>query len=141
MWLQDEPGINTSTGHNELYAARLDNADGDGMADIGDDCLNDPDNDIDVDGIYDDIDNCPNRNNPAQTDWDSDSVGDTCDTETQDKDRDGVNNRIDNCPDVINFYQLDADNDGIGDICDDTPGCGGSTCGGSQPACEQGCSE
>jgi hypothetical protein len=89
--------------------------------------------DTDNDGIGNDTDNCPYRYNPAQTDQDSDSVGDTCDTETQDNDGDGVDNRIDNCVSVLNFYQLDADNDTIGDVCDSTPGCGG--CG--EPACEQ----
>lgn len=92
--------------------------------------------DTDNDGIYDHEDNCPYRYNPAQTDRNGNGVGDTCDTDTQDNDGDGVDNRIDNCEDALNFYQLDADNDTIGDVCDDTPGCGGSTCGGSQPDCE-----
>ena len=107
-------------------------------------------------------DNCLNRYNPAQTDWDNDNVGDTCDTETLDYDGDGVDNRIDNCESVLNFHQLDTDADGLGDqcdncpnncnsnqldadgdvegdVCDETPGCGGGSCGGSEPACETEC--
>ena len=111
------------------------------MGDVCEQCPNDPENDIDTDGLCGVVDNCPYRYNPAQTDWDNDTIGDTCDSDTQDNDGDGVDNRIDNCPEIKNELQLDGDSDGIGDICDGTPGCGGSTCGDSQPACEQTCSE
>ena len=94
------------------------------------------DGDVDPDPDNDEVpgasDNCFYRYNPAQTDWDNDGIGDTCDTETQDNDGDGVDNRIDNCESIINFHQFDADTDGIGDECDSTPGCGG--CG--QPPCD-----
>ncbi len=36
-------------------------------------------NDIDSDGIYDDVDNCMNDYNPEQNDYDNDGVGDACD--------------------------------------------------------------
>ena len=58
-----------------------------------------------------------------------------------DSDMDGVPDSNDNCPSMCNSQQLDADGDGIGDVCDDTPGCGGGSCGGSEPACETTCSE
>ena len=73
--------------------------------------------DSDVDGICDDVDNCPAQWNPNQNDADSDGIGNWCD----------------NCPSNCNPQQLDADSDCIGDVCDDTPGCGG--CG--QDTCEQ----
>jgi hypothetical protein len=58
--------------------------------------------DKDMDGIQDDIDNCPNTPNPRQRDRDEDGVGDICD----------------NCPTVYNPEQRDSDNDGLGDACD-----------------------
>jgi len=60
------------------------------------------DSDIDNDGITDDVDNCPNDENPDQADADSDGVGDTCD----------------NCPNDVNPDQVDADSDGVGDACE-----------------------
>jgi hypothetical protein len=43
---------------------------------------NDPDNDIDGDGVSGEIDNCPATPNADQNDLDSDGTGDLCDTET-----------------------------------------------------------
>jgi hypothetical protein len=57
--------------------------------------------DSDQDGVSDDLDNCPQRYNPAQADSDGDGVGDACD----------------NCPDAPNPLQEDNDNDGVGDMC------------------------
>lgn len=62
--------------------------------------------DIDNDGIPNDVDNCPLIANAAQTDSDADNVGDPCD----------------NCVDVYNPLQSDADLDNLGDACDLCPG-------------------
>ena len=53
----------------------------------------------------DEDDNCPDLDNPRQTDSDSDGVGDACD----------------NCPYVANADQADSDGDGTGDACDLLP--------------------
>jgi len=86
--------------------------DRDGMGDACDSCFDDPDNDIDGDGICagsgfldpktGDNDNCPSNPNPGQEDTDSDGFADACD----------------NCPDNSNADQADLDLDGIGDVCD-----------------------
>ncbi|MFN3218506.1 MAG: calcium-binding protein [Acidimicrobiales bacterium] len=39
--------------------------------------------DADVDGVADDVDNCPGVANPTQSDLDRDGVGDACDPETE----------------------------------------------------------
>ena len=68
--------------------------------------------DADGDGVYDAVDNCvetPNAPPPGQTeqlDNDHDTVGDACD----------------NCPLISNIDQRDVgDSDGIGDLCDPHP--------------------
>lgn len=58
--------------------------------------------DTDLDGVPDDVDNCPAVSNSTQADGDSDTVGDACD----------------NCPAMANSGQSDIDNDGLGDACD-----------------------
>lgn len=62
--------------------------------------------DIDNDGLTNELDNCPTIANLAQTDGDADGVGDPCD----------------NCPTVSNPLQEDSDSDAIGDVCDVCPG-------------------
>ena len=71
--------------------------------------------DADGDGVADVQDNCPNTANTSQTDTDNDGQGDACDS---DRDGDGVSNSTDNCPDASNASQADLDGDGKGDACD-----------------------
>jgi len=82
-------------------------------------------NDIDEDGIPNNLDNCPCRSNPDQLDTDGDGVGDVCDNcptthnaNQKDFDHDGVGDVCDNCPYYANPDQLDSDGDGLGDSCD-----------------------
>ncbi|MFQ6091925.1 MAG: thrombospondin type 3 repeat-containing protein, partial [bacterium] len=99
--------------------------DGDGIGDACDPCPNDPDNDLDGDGVCGDVDNCPSVSNPSQTDSDGDGLGDTCDScpndPLNDQDGDGVCGDVDNCPAVANPGQQDADGDDLGDACDPCP--------------------
>jgi len=85
--------------------------DQDGILDIGDNCIYQPNGpnggpnnqlDTDQDGVGDVCDDCPAAPNPGQTDGDGDGLGDACD----------------NCLTVANADQLDTDGDGIGNRCD-----------------------
>ena len=58
--------------------------------------------DDDGDGVFNEVDNCPDVPNPGQEDSDGDGLGDACD----------------NCPLDFNPAQLDQDGNGIGDACD-----------------------
>ncbi|EDS43893.1 thrombospondin-4 [Culex quinquefasciatus] len=104
---------------------------------IGDAC----EDDIDSDGVRNDVDNCPKKFNPRQKDSDGDGVGDECDNcarvrniNQMDTDRDGMGdicdddidgdgkrNSADNCPKAYNPKQEDTDRDGVGDLCDNCP--------------------
>ncbi len=81
--------------------------------------------DADGDGIADVDDNCPDQYNPLQVDSDSDGIGDTCDIcpydTTNDVDNDSICGSVDNCPDIYNPGQIDSDGDTIGDSCDVCP--------------------
>jgi hypothetical protein len=70
--------------------------------------------DSDGDGVADIIDNCVRVANQDQMDKDGNFRGDACD----DFDKDGVINAEDNCPDHPNIQQIDTDGDGVGDVCD-----------------------
>lgn len=127
-----DPGFpaNTCPLDNCPTVANLDQADDDGDAfgNVCDVCPNDPDNDIDVDGVCGDIDNCLTVANAEQLDADGDAIGDACDVCT-DLDGDGAGDPgfpvntcpLDNCPNVSNPGQEDADNDLLGDACDACP--------------------
>lgn len=72
--------------------------------------------DIDEDGMTNEIDNCPDIFNSDQLDLDADGLGDSCDA---DADGDGIQDRNgDNCPSLANADQTDSNADGIGDACD-----------------------
>ena len=70
--------------------------------------------DIDKDGIADIYDNCVSEPNTNQEDVNGNGRGDVCD----DFDKDGLINSKDNCPNHPNRNQSDTDGDGIGDLCD-----------------------
>ena len=119
-------------GIEECDDANLDDDDGcSSLCEIEDgwECVNPPDApsectelplDTDGDGVADDLDNCPDVENPLQEDADDDGIGDACDEpEVDDADGDGVADDLDNCPDVENPLQEDADDDGVGDACED----------------------
>ncbi|MEO8377132.1 MAG: thrombospondin type 3 repeat-containing protein, partial [Candidatus Sumerlaeota bacterium] len=73
-------------------------------------------NDRDLDGVADEVDNCPFAFNPLQEDEDLDGRGDVCEN---DFDSDGIPDIFDNCPEIPNPLQEDLDGDGVGDACDD----------------------
>ncbi len=93
-----------------------DDADGDGILDIDDNCpsmANADQADEDADGVGDVCDNCPTLPNAFQSDSDGNGTGDAC----QDSDGDGILDAFDNCPGVANPGQEDANTDGVGDAC------------------------
>jgi hypothetical protein len=99
---------------------------------IDDICDSTPFPDLDRDRIGDqrnELDNCPSKYNPDQSDRDGNGIGDACELYPLgllDPDRDFVGDKpdeIDNCPYKYNPDQRDVDHDGIGDVCD--PGQGG----------------
>lgn len=109
-----------------------DDNDGDGIADVIDNCLwyNPDQTDTDSDGIGDACDNCPGASN-LFVQYTSGGSDDDCaltfgfvypDGSWQpDFDCDWVGNECDNCPTVYNAWQDDDDGDGIGNECDNCP--------------------
>ena len=99
------------------------------------------DEDLDGDGIANELDNCPTlfnapraMDNDVQPDLDGDGLGDPCDPcpfdeandsctsiDPTDVDDDGLGNTDDNCPKISNADQADEDEDGKGDVCDPCP--------------------
>lgn len=77
---------------------------------------------LDADGDYipDALDNCPNAQNPEQTDGDGDGNGDACPV-LLDTDGDTVADQQDNCPTVATSDFSDNDGDGVGNPCDKSP--------------------
>lgn len=74
------------------------------------------DDDDDLDGVVNDVDNCPADANANQLNSDDDTLGNECD---DDDDNDLIlDNFPDNCPLVANFDQRDGNNNGIGDVCE-----------------------
>ena len=120
-------------------------ADGDGIPNYLDNCLNtsNPDQlDGDVDGVGDVCDNCPEDVNPGQEDADLDNVGDLCDncsstpngqalgtcyswSETAQGTTGNTSCTNDaDCgglPGSCSMDQEDSDSDGLGDVCDNCP--------------------
>ncbi|MEK7423307.1 MAG: thrombospondin type 3 repeat-containing protein, partial [Actinomycetota bacterium] len=86
-------------------------SDGDG---VGDACDLD---DVDFDGVVNQIDNCKDVYNPFQVPGQG-NKGTACDLTTSDRDGDGFNDRSDNCVRTANPLQTDTDIDGLGDACD-----------------------
>jgi hypothetical protein len=81
--------------------------------------------DIDGDGVFDDVDNCPQIPNPNQADCNNNGIGDACDD--PDQDCDGVYDGVDNCLSVFNPFQIDQNQNGIGDACEVFPKTGINT--------------
>ncbi|MCM2272326.1 MAG: M12 family metallo-peptidase [candidate division Zixibacteria bacterium] len=83
--------------------------------------------DLDGDGVADVVDNCPLVANPLQSDVDGDGVGDACDncslanSDQRDYDADGIGDLCDSCPSAYDPSQADLDGDGRGDACDLCP--------------------
>ncbi len=132
----------SATGHYSVFAgltlAQTTDTDGDGVFDIRDNCVDDPNpqqEDSDRDGLGDvcdpnddddlfpdSVDLCPfvpsggfGPSGPTQSDVDGDGLGDECDINA---DGDSFLNFNDNCPLVSNPLQFDSDGDGVGDACD-----------------------
>ncbi len=106
---------------DEFGDACDDDIDGDGVANDMDAWPLDPNRayDEDGDGVDDASDNCVAIANTDQTDSDNDGIGDACDAvDNSDADGDGVPDSSDNCLTYANPDQGDRDNDGIGDFCD-----------------------
>jgi subtilisin family serine protease len=131
------PGFDEVYGHGFVNAADAvdtvvgGDSDGDGSADVCDNCVDLPNpdqSDLDGDGVGDLCDDC--------TDSDADGVGDPGRPEEEcgddncplvsnagqeDDDGDGDGNACDSCPAAFNPSQADGDGDGVGNLCDVCP--------------------
>lgn len=114
------------------YIVAVGDMDADGFFGCLDNCpevANSSQDDMDSDGFGDLCDNCPSISNPGQADADNDDVGNDCDNcpsvENSDQlnsDGDSLGDDCDNCKLVTNPSQTDGDGDGWGDVCDPCPG-------------------
>ncbi|MBT7350593.1 hypothetical protein HN803_07485, partial [candidate division WWE3 bacterium] len=120
---KDEDGYCEGVGFLEPMIADNDNCplnsnpdqadvDSDGLGDVCDACVSDPNNDQDGDGLCAEVDNCPVNSNADQADSDGDDVGNSCDTCPSDYyndiDKDSLCAGADTCP-------FDPNNDSDGD--------------------------
>ncbi len=112
----------TDTDHDGLGDYCDDDIDGDGIPNEVDACpLSAEPNthDVDGDGYPNACDNCLWVSNAGQDDSDNDGLGDACDAiPSDDVDEDGYINEEDNCLWVYNPDQEDSDFDGLGNYCD-----------------------
>ncbi len=114
---------------HEIQLLISDDVDNDGILNDLDNCVLMPNvgqEDSDGDGAGDVCDNCPSVWNTNQTDSDGDQLGDACDNcpdvvnpNQDDPDSDGIGSACDNCPNIENPDQVDSDGDGFGDACDE----------------------
>lgn len=115
--LGEDSGGNPRPNDDRCVSVGVD-IDSDGVFEALDNCpglFNPMQEDGDADGQGDLCDNCPTDFNPVQDDLDMDGMGDVCDP---DDDGDTVLDEVDNCPRNANATQDDADADGLGDVCD-----------------------
>ncbi|MCR9161562.1 MAG: thrombospondin type 3 repeat-containing protein [Nannocystaceae bacterium] len=141
------------SGHTFSAACGCTDSDEDGLCDAEDGCPNDPDNDIDGDGVCADADQCSGDDATGDSDVDGlcDDI-DACvgDNVTGDADLDGICNDLDQCSGQDDTGDVDADgicdsddacqgDDATGDfdgdgVCDDLDACQGDDAAGDTDA-------
>ncbi|MEM7244832.1 MAG: thrombospondin type 3 repeat-containing protein [Acidobacteriota bacterium] len=130
--VEDASGRAVATGFVEVVlTTTLPDADADGVPDVDDNCVDDPNPDQadpDGDGLGSACDNCPVTSNVGQEDDDGDGHGEACDRcpglsdpLQLDADDDLAGDACDVCPTTFDPLQEDGDADGAGDACDVCP--------------------